>query len=568
MLRDLEELLLQVQDDAGREQMREAVRCYHAGAYRASEVMAVAAGMYDLRRRVEALAASGAGAAIKKVRDDVEAQERAQGAWETMLLDGSKAHDLISSAEHQKLGLLLKQRHLCAHPTGHRATPEEARAVLTDVIDLVMSRSLLVGGSGVRELVETRLSLPHYFGGDPRRTVSEEIGRLQPRVLPYLAGELAKAITNSPVGSPGRRHAVQFVAEMLRAPAGAGAEARAAAWKGVALILDGTGATAALDVIAHAPEVLASADAMTKGRLLALLHERVGDEARWPLVDAVLEGGALEEHARQTLLDALSVAVLPTLARNKHSNTQALWRASRVAAAISSPDFHARWRDWLIEALGSSTYDIANPAAECFGALDAAALGRWPSPDRVRAVGGLLDSAQNNANEAKRLCASPQAALVALVEDFLDAIETGGVELTVWQGAEHLVRLLHAAAKPGRFTGFLLRVLRGELLAPSDWTDQRRLDLLRASVKLASEAVRDALAAHGSVPAWLPEDDPLRQRLVALMPPAALAVPDDVRFVEKGGLVVFVGPLTAEDEAGLDPNLVRDERLDALREAS
>src|SRR5262245_34472928 len=114
MLRDLEEVLLSIPDPESRNFMREAVRCYHTGAYRAAVVMAVAAGMDDLRRKLNEQAASGgAPAPLRAGAQRIEAIFVDQQAYESTLIDVcEKDASIYSPAEANKLRLLLKTRHL------------------------------------------------------------------------------------------------------------------------------------------------------------------------------------------------------------------------------------------------------------------------------------------------------------------------------------------------------------------------------------------------------------------------------------------------------------------------
>ena len=76
---------------------------------------------------------------------------------------------------------LLKTRHLCAHPSGHRATAEEARDVITSVIDIVLARPALLGMVAVTALLdrlEGQLFFPNTNG--VAQTVRAEMGQLQP----------------------------------------------------------------------------------------------------------------------------------------------------------------------------------------------------------------------------------------------------------------------------------------------------------------------------------------------------------------------------------------------------
>ena len=142
VIRDLEEQLLRIPRPEAREQMAEAVRCYHAGAHRAAIVMAFAAAMDDLRRKLVDLAGSGgASSDLKAAVGHIESTFALQRAFEEDAIATAQVHaQLISPDEAKALQSYLKLRHLCAHPSGYVATAEEARAVIARVTDSVLSR--------------------------------------------------------------------------------------------------------------------------------------------------------------------------------------------------------------------------------------------------------------------------------------------------------------------------------------------------------------------------------------------------------------------------------------------
>lgn len=164
MIRDLEELLLRVPDLDSREFMKEAVRCYQAGAYRASVVMAVSAGMDDLRRKLNRLASSGASShEIATAAQFVEKQFQAQLPFEKGLIAAaSSGVGFITPSEQKKLDALLTTRNLNAHPSGHRSSAEEARDAIASIIDIVLSRPGLMGAVAAKSLV-ARVQKPAFY---------------------------------------------------------------------------------------------------------------------------------------------------------------------------------------------------------------------------------------------------------------------------------------------------------------------------------------------------------------------------------------------------------------------
>jgi hypothetical protein len=194
MIRDLEELLLTVPDLDSREFMKEAVRCYQAGAYRASVVMAVAAGMDDLRRKLNRLASSGASSlAVVTAAQSVEKQFQAQQPFEgTLIAAAASGVGFITPSEQKKLNALLVTRHLNAHPSGHRSSAEEARDSIASMIDIVLARPGLMGAVAAKELV-SRITKQTFYPAltrpeDAFPVVRAEVRLIAPSTFSVLAG--------------------------------------------------------------------------------------------------------------------------------------------------------------------------------------------------------------------------------------------------------------------------------------------------------------------------------------------------------------------------------------------
>lgn len=200
MIRDLEELLLRVVDASSREFMTEAVRSYYAGAYRAAVVMAVGAGFDDLRRKLEKLSASGAPTqsiiqATKLIGELFEQQK----PYERALIEAAgKGVGMISPSQQKKLRTLLDVRNLCAHPSGHISSSEEARDAIASVVDIVLSQPGLMGAVAAKEL-STRVTKKSFFPSlgsveDAFLVVERELELISPQSMGLLAKTLCDEI--------------------------------------------------------------------------------------------------------------------------------------------------------------------------------------------------------------------------------------------------------------------------------------------------------------------------------------------------------------------------------------
>lgn len=496
MLRDLEELVLLVRDDDVRKQMHEAVRCYHAGAYRAAVVMSVAAGMHDLRRRVDELVNTGAGS-LRKLRDDINSKEAEEAAWEQMLLDGCKRDDLISSSDFQKLTLLLRTRHLCAHPTGHSGSAEEARDTISALIDRILSRPTQAGGLEVKTLVAERLPFPHYLAGDPVQVVSDELSKLQPRVFGHLAREIAQKIDSAQEPQLSKNAAI-FLAEMAKTHTGPLSQAATVAVTEIARILTTGTAATLLPIFAHAPEIFALLDSIARGRLVDVLCRNVVPNLT--TIDVLARSGALSDVEHGQLLASATEVGCST----EHAN--------RFLTTTRWPDLRTGVSEWLTERMTSSQYVIANPAIDIFESLlRGQAIDDWPMEMRLRAVYGLAHSARYGAWSSERMQGS------GLPEDFLLPVLNRILELPEhrfdnWD-TDELVKFAKSSLKSETVTDHLGQLLDGSMDLSTAQRDYREHFILRAMKEFPIE-VADAVNSTTSDFDWLVENEQLHNKLL------------------------------------------------------
>jgi hypothetical protein len=271
MIRDLEAVLLTIADRGSREFMREAVLCHHGGAYRAAVVIAVAAGMDDLRKKLEhQAAAGGAPAGVTAAHQKVDGLFKKQEAFERTLIDACEQQaNYFSPGEAKKMRLLLDLRHLCAHPSGHRGSAEEAREAICSITDLVLARTGQLGMAGVTHIMD-RLDGPLFFPNPDRvaDTVRGELANLQPTLLRAVTTRLtdkllkaAAAIAANPVNillgghSNERVQARRFLLGMISL----GGDARESVWAYAGKIIEASAATEdALELMAADPMAIQS----------------------------------------------------------------------------------------------------------------------------------------------------------------------------------------------------------------------------------------------------------------------------------------------------------------------
>jgi hypothetical protein len=121
-LEDLDELVLRCLDEQAKTQIREAVACYRAGAFRASIVATWIAVCFDLIRKFRDLALMGDKEAIHQVSTlDTIIKEsnlvKALGFEREILKLAQTKFELISHQEFVDLKRLQEDRNRCAHPS-------------------------------------------------------------------------------------------------------------------------------------------------------------------------------------------------------------------------------------------------------------------------------------------------------------------------------------------------------------------------------------------------------------------------------------------------------------------
>ncbi|WP_147439647.1 hypothetical protein [Corallococcus sp. CA049B] len=317
-LRDLEELLLSIEDRKSREYMEEAVRCYHAEAHRAAIVAAFAAAMDYLRRRLAELIQSGSGSSdLRRKFESIEKVFKEQKSFEYELIDVcEKSAGMLTPSEAKLIRSLLETRHLAAHPSGYVANAETARACVATLADLVLSRPLLLGISEAKLLVD-RLQSPSFFPDsyDSVAAVRHEASRLHQSAYPAL---VVSVIDRLKENAEARAAAVDAVV-----PYEVGAARR-----NMVAFLSGLAAQSidTQDVVARHARQIVETDSLSSDLVLLL-------ESRPELY------GALDELTRHRALATLRAAVSGSAARNALSSLRKLNLLTADDTVLVSSDF-------------------------------------------------------------------------------------------------------------------------------------------------------------------------------------------------------------------------------------
>lgn len=341
MVRDLEELTLRVRDPEARAYIAEAVRCYHAAAYRAAVVVAFAAGMDDLRRKLGALAASGSASAdLKAAGARVEALAKQHKPFETEVLAAARDHaELLSVADHQKLDAIQRVRNICAHPSGHHGSPEEARDAIASVVDLLLARPGLYGVAAAKDLVGRATGQAAFFGAANDRLArleiaTQEVRRLETASHAALVAEIIRALDERHALEEAKRAAVPAPArrlvglvpdpakELLPSPE----QETLATLYAAALVVGGNGSAAraklprlinaswgprvAPIVLSFSPEMVAQLEPDERARVVFQVGTALGvSDVSMSLLRAWIENGLLGAEDQSFLLERVEHAI-------------------------------------------------------------------------------------------------------------------------------------------------------------------------------------------------------------------------------------------------------------------
>lgn len=116
----LEKIAEKIHFGKSKEYFAEVLSSYHNKNYRSSVVMLWSVAVCDIIYKLEHLKDLYNDTTASQILADVTVQQQNEpksAAWEVKLLDDAfNKTNLLSSAEHENLKYLQKQRHLCAHP--------------------------------------------------------------------------------------------------------------------------------------------------------------------------------------------------------------------------------------------------------------------------------------------------------------------------------------------------------------------------------------------------------------------------------------------------------------------
>lgn len=199
---DIEVLALQCRSESSRLYVEEAIRCYKAGAYRASIVSTWIAVVFDLMDKIRELSVSGDAVAYSEHQrfesylDQIDAGNE-QGIksaleFERLILKTCRdSFQLFDQHQYTDLDRLREDRHRCAHPSFQRLgqpympSPEQARLHLRNAVSHVMGLPPVQGKAALATL--KALIKSQYFPREVEKAViqlkASPLGRPTPSLL-------------------------------------------------------------------------------------------------------------------------------------------------------------------------------------------------------------------------------------------------------------------------------------------------------------------------------------------------------------------------------------------------
>lgn len=218
MLIGFDDQVAACRNETSRSHIREAIRCYEAGSYRASIVTCYVAVCYDLISKLRALAAAGDVAAADMVSDLVKLQtQRDSGnlqaisgllTFERQLIEQFRdKFEFFGINEFEDIVRLREDRNRCAHPTFFKSeipyepTPELARLHIRNSLTHILVQEPRQGKAALEEI--RNVILDPYF---PEKT-PEVITRLSGAGLSRARHSLIKAVVDDIIfGVPDKAH--------------------------------------------------------------------------------------------------------------------------------------------------------------------------------------------------------------------------------------------------------------------------------------------------------------------------------------------------------------------------
>lgn len=200
MLRDMGELLNKVYDEEIKDYLNEALNCFNGGSYRACVIMSVIAGIYDLHKKVKALATSSPD--FKKLDDEIEKRKRELEVYEKYLIEqcATEEIDMLNNNEVKELQRCLDTRNDCAHPSNFICSAEKACDIYSSIIDILASKPVLFGCKHMKNIIqemEEKTFFPVKDTLKMKAIINDKLNRFQKKAIAPFFKLICTTIKNT-----------------------------------------------------------------------------------------------------------------------------------------------------------------------------------------------------------------------------------------------------------------------------------------------------------------------------------------------------------------------------------
>jgi molybdopterin converting factor small subunit len=396
-LADMEELVARVVRAVARDYMSEALRCYHAGAFRACVVLSYIALFDDLRDKLAPLAKVNKQA--KQIHQDIEKKAKGQEVFESDLANQLASAGLIDAAEKSKLDIIIQLRNKAAHPSRVHASAEEARFVFFEAIDKFLSHSHLQTTHAVDAIIAA-LPKGNYFPSnqisDIKDIVENDISTLHEQAIPYLIRKLVDLRDGTDAAAKGpARTFISGLAALKRK------DIRSQLQKNIIVgkAQDNDYAALIVAMLRVDPKLGDKLSIMERARIAALVKSLVGTSVGkvsklahplgWFIAMVEANGQKKVWTEYRTLAEELI--------------NEYLFDSKLMSAVTDAGPVHDAYFATFEEQAGSTQFDEANRAAKAVGELDDAIGKKLSEEQAFRIVTAVMKAAANNAFDAMSL---------------------------------------------------------------------------------------------------------------------------------------------------------------------
>lgn len=402
MIRDFEEILLQIKKPHIKDYMVEAVKCYYAGSYRATIIISTIAGMHDLREKIKSLASS-----IKEIQtldEEIDKKIGSESVYERYMIEQATSKSILSNAEYESIRTYLDLRNRCAHPNEYHATAEEARMVFTGYFDNIINKPSLLGPAYIKEIInrlEKHLFFPDHNLPTIKNVVKEELTKLHDSAVLPLTKKLISIIEDERNFSSVKcRNATSFLLGILSEEKSDEKKRQIGVNLG-RLIQNENVYESVIEIVCYYPQVFNFINEVDKDRLLSYLKNSVEnniDEKELNVLHSLITvGDILHEEAKADLINVIRSNIEKSIRSDDNigfDSIESLKKWVDKVVNLKVVDIDNAFFETLIMLIRDNTFNITNSAVDMLKSLDESFLNRITDEYLVKLFTALIYQAR------------------------------------------------------------------------------------------------------------------------------------------------------------------------------